>query len=182
MTRITKTVFATALTVGIAFAAVMDPNARLEKVKELFTQFGPDAFTLLNGQDIGGTGRGGSSGKGLSTGERADVATVVKSDDGNAFVFCVQDSKWRVYPPEPTKVGTNAMTATDSNGMPFVPTLIDALHKSPDRKAQVAYYVDTPGGKERRLATVWGSVNLLQRKNSTGTKFFCGTSIRAEKQ
>jgi len=182
MTKITKTLLATALTVGIAFAAVMDPNTRLEKVRDLFTQFGPDAFKLLNGQDLGGTGTSGESSKGLAPSQLGDIAAIIKSDDGNAFVFCVQDSKWKVYPPEPSKIGSNAMTATDSNGMPFVQTLVHALRNSPDRKAQVIYYVDTPGGKEKRIATVWGSRNLLQRKNNTGQKFFCGTSIRAEKQ
>jgi hypothetical protein len=182
MIKITKTLLATALTVAIAYAAVTDPTTRLEQVRDLFTQYGPDAFKLLNGQDLGGTGTGSGTGKGMTNSQLADVATIVKSDDGNAFVFCVQDSKWRVYPPEPTKVGKDAMTATDSYGMPFVETIIKALHNSPDRKAQVVYYVDTPGGKEKRIATAWGSINLLQRKNATGTKFFCGTSIRAEQQ
>lgn len=181
MIKITRTLLATALTAAIAYAT-MDPSTRLERVKELFTQYGPDTFKLLNGQDLGGTGRGSHSGKGMAASELADVATIVKSEDGNAYVFCVQDSKWRVYPPEPTKIGSDAMTATDSKGMPFVQTLIKALRNSSDGKAEVAYFVDTPGGKERRIATVWSSKNLLTRKNDTGSKFFCGTSIRAEQQ
>lgn len=181
MTKITKTLLATAFTVGVALAAVMDPNTRMEKVRELFTEYGADTFKILNGQDIGGTGSS-ESGKSHQVTERADIATIIKSDDGNAFVFCVQDSKWKVYPPEPTKIDTSAMTATDSNGMPFTETMINGIRKSPNGKAQVVYYVDTPGGKERRIATVWSSRNLLQRKNNTGSKFFCGTSIKAEKQ
>lgn len=182
MIKITRTLLATAFTIAIAYAAVTDPNARLGQVRDLFTKFGPDTFKLLNGQDLGGTGTGSQTGKGMTSSQLADVATIVKSDDGNAFVFCVQDSKWSVYPPEPTKIGSDAMTATDSYGMPFVETIIKALHNSPDRKAQIEYYVDTPGGKEKRIATAWGSKNLLTRKNDSGSKFFCGTSIRAERQ
>lgn len=178
--KITQAVLAAVLSVGMVVAAVMDPNMRMEKVRELFTQYGADTFKILNGQDIGGTGGDGHSGKGMSNAERADVSGVINSTDGNAFVFCVVDGKWSVYPPEPTKIGGNAMTATDSHGMPFVQTLITALRNSPSGKAHaIRYFVNTPGGMEERLATVWNSRNLLSRKNDTGKKFFCGTSIKA---
>lgn len=163
---------------AVVTAAVMDPNTRMEKVKELFTQYGADTFKVLNGQALGGT----ESEKGLSNMNQANIAVVVNSTDENAFVFCIQDGKWTVYPPEPSKIGTDAMTATDSHGMPFAQTLITALRTSPTGKAHaIRYYVNTPGGMEERLATVWNSRNLLSRKNNTGKKFFCGTSIVAKK-
>jgi hypothetical protein len=177
--KITQAALAIGLGMGVAIAAVMDPNTRMEKVKDLFTQYGDDTFKVLNGQGIGGVGST-ADGKGQQAGGYADVATVVNSADDNAFVFCVADSKWVVYPPDPSKIGTNAMTATDSHGMPFVDTLIKALRNSPSGKAHaIRYFVNTPGGLEERLATVWSSQNLLSRKNATGKKFFCGTSIKA---
>lgn len=178
--KITQAVLALVVTTGMVVAAIKNTDMRMEKVRELFTQYGADTFKILNGQDIGGTGADGHSGKGLATSERADISAVTNSRDGNAFVFCVVDGTWAVYPPEPTKVGTNAMTATDSHGMPFVQTLITALRNSPTGKAYgIRYSVDAPGGEEERLATVWSSENLLSRKNDTGKKFFCGTSIKA---
>ncbi|MDF3034387.1 MAG: hypothetical protein K0R76_1341 [Alphaproteobacteria bacterium] len=176
--KITQAALAIGLGMGVAIAAVMDPNTRMEKVKDLFTQYGDDTFKVLNGQGIGGVGST-ADGKGQQAGGYADIAMVVNSTDDNAFVFCVVDSKWAVYPPEPQKIGTNAMTATDSHGTPFVATLIDALKKSITGKAHaIRYFVNTPGGVEERLATVWSSKNLLTRKN-TGKKFFCGTSVKA---
>jgi hypothetical protein len=177
--KIAQAMLAMGLGVGLAIAAVMDPNTRMEKVKDLFTQYGDDTFKVLNGQGIGGVGST-ADGKGQQAGGYADVATVVNSTDDNAFVFCVVDSKWAVYPPEPNKIGKDAMTATDSHGTPFVSTLIKALQNSPDGKAyKIPYFVTTPGGLEERLATVWSSKNLLTRKNGTGKKFFCGTSVKA---
>lgn len=174
-----KTVFALLVGVGITTAAVMDPNTRMEKVRELFTQYGADTFKILNDLGVGGTGTS-EGGKSLQIEQRGDVANVIKSEDGNSFVFCVVDGKWAVYPPEPMKIGTNAMTATDSHGMPFVQTMISALRNSPTGKAHgVPYAVNTPGGIQHRYATVWNSRNLLSRKNDTGKKFFCGTSIKA---
>lgn len=165
---------AVTLTTGMIVAAVIDPNTRLEKVRDLFTKYGAETFKLLNGLEIGGT-----EGDGLTDLDRANISYVTKSPDPNAFVFCVREGKWAAYPPEPTKVNTNAMTATDSNNVPFVKTLVSAMGKSPDGKARITYYVKTPGGQEKREATVWSSRNLLTRKNNTGTKFFCGTSIRS---
>ena len=179
--KITQSLLIATLTVGVVAAAVMDPNTRMEKVKELFGQYGADTFKILNGQGLGGTGGDGHTGKGLASTEQGDIAEVINSTDDNAFIFCVVGGEWAVYPPEPTKVGTNALTATDSDGMPFVKTLIEALKKNHNTgKAHgISYSVDTPGGKERRIATVWSSRQLLSRKNYTGKKFFCGTSIRA---
>lgn len=180
--KTTQTAVALMFSAGMVLAAVMDPNTRMEKVRDLFTQYGTDTFKILNGQGIGGTGGEGNSGKGLTRANQADIDVVVNSTDDNAFVFCVQDGKWAVYPPEPTKVGTDAFTATDSHGMPFVETLITSIRNSPNGKAHaVRYYVNTPGGMEERLATVWSSRSLLTRKNDTGKKFFCGTSIKAAK-
>lgn len=178
--KITKTLFATVITVGIAFAAVMDPNARMEKVRELFTLYGADTYKVLNGQDIGGTGSSGGN-KSSQTNQRGDIANVIKSDDGNSFVFCVSDGKWAVYPPEPLKINTDAMTATDANGRPFVMTMIKALRAAPDGRAHhIRYDVLTPDGRiQQREATLWNSRNLLSRKNDTGRKFFCGTSVKA---
>jgi len=178
--KITKTLFVTVLTVGIAFAAVMDPNTRMQKVRELFTLFGPDTFKILNGQDIGGIGVSDST-KALQNNQRGDIASIIKSDDANSFVFCVADGKWVVYPPEPMKIGTDAMTATDANGRPFVMTMIKALRASSDGTAHhIRYDVTTPDGRiQQREATLWKSSNLLSRKNDTGRKFFCGTSVKA---
>jgi hypothetical protein len=174
--KIAQTAIAFVFGAAVVTAAVMDPHARMERVRDLFTQFGVDTFKILNGQELGGT----NAAKGLSNDSRADIAIVVNSTDDNAFVFCVQDGKWAVYPPEPSKIGTNAMTATDSHGMPFVETLITSLRASSTGRAHaIRYYVNTPGGMEERLATVWNSRNLLSRKNDTGKKFFCGTSIKA---
>ncbi|MBM3632260.1 MAG: hypothetical protein FJX03_00935 [Alphaproteobacteria bacterium] len=178
--KIVKAVCATVLTVSIAFAAVMDPNTRMEKVRDLFTLYGADTFKILNGQDIGGTGNTDSS-KGLQVNQRADIATVIKSSDDNTFVGCVVDGTWAVYPPEPMKIGKDAMTATDANGRPFVNMLIQALRKAPYGKAHhIRYDVTTPDGRiQKREATAWNSRNLLSRKNDTGRKFFCFTSVQA---
>ena len=176
----TRTLLAAVLGVGITFAAPMDPNTRMEKVKEIFTKYGADAFKILNGQGIGGSG-GGESGKGRQEGLIPDASAVVYAEDGNSFVFCVADGKWVVYPPEPLKLGTSAMTATDAMGKPFVSTMIKALRNTDDGKAhRVHYTVQTPDGRTQdREATVWSSKNLLSRKNDTGQKFFCGVSVRA---
>lgn len=178
---IPQTLLALALGIGVVGAAVMDPNTRMEKVKELFTQYGADTFKILNGQDIGGTGVSSEGGKGTQVSERADIATVIKSKDSNAFIFCVSEGKWAVYPPDPMKIGTDAMTATDANGRPFVETMIAALRNSPDGKAHhVRYDVSTPDGRlQQREATLWSSKALLSRKNDTGKKFFCGVSVKA---
>jgi hypothetical protein len=178
--KITQSLLIATFAAGIV-SALIDPDTRMEKVRELFTQYGADTFKLLNGQDLGGTGGDGHTGKGLATTERADIEELISSTDGNAFIFCVVEGKWAAYPPEPTKVGTDAMTATDSKGMPFVQTLIAALRKNHNigKAHGISYYVDTPGGMEHRIATVWSSGQLLSRKNDTGKKFFCGTSVRA---
>jgi hypothetical protein len=167
------------LGMGITYAAPMDPNTRMEKIKEIFTKYGADSFKILNGQGIGGTG--GDSGKGAQESLLGDIATVVNADDGNSFIFCVADGKWVVYPPEPMKLGTSAMTATDASGMPFVNTMIKALRNTTDGKARrVPYSVQTPDGRsQEREATIWSSKNLLSRRNDTGQKFFCGVSVKA---
>jgi hypothetical protein len=165
---------------GITYTAPMDPNTRMEKVKEIFTKYGADAFKILNGQGIGGTG--GESGKGRQEGLLGDIATVVNAEDGNSFIFCVSDGKWVVYPPEPMKVGTDAMTATDAMNRPFVDMMIKALrsHKDNGKAPRIPYAVKTPDGRiQEREATVWNSRNLLSRKNDTGQKFFCGVSVKA---
>jgi len=176
--KIAQTFFIVMLGIGSVWAEFMDPHTRMEKIKDLFTQYGVDTFKLLNGQDIGGTAR---HTKGLATSERGDIASVVKPNDGQSFIFCVADSKWVVYPPEPMKVGTNAMTATDANGRPFVETMIAALRNSLSGKAyHIRYDVVTPDGRlQAREATVWNSKQLLNRENDTGQKFFCGTSVKA---
>lgn len=180
--RITQTLLTVVLGTSLVLAATMAPNTRMEKVRDLFTKYGADTFKILNGQDQGGTGSS-ESGKALQLTNRADIDTVIKPTDGNAFVFCIVDGKWAVYPPEPTKVGNSAMTATDSDGKHFAQMLITALRTSSTGKAEsITYHVDSPGGKEKRLATVWNSRNLLSRKNDTGKKFFCGTSIKANDQ
>lgn len=179
-TKVAQSLLTIFLGAGIAVASVMAPEMRMEKVKEMFTQYGADTFKILNGQGLGGTGGDGNMGKGLTSTARADIAEIIHSTDQNAFVFCIEDGKWAVYPPEPTKVGTSAMTATDSRGMPFAETLIKALQNNREtgKAHDIEYYVDTPGGPEKRIATVWSSKALLNRKNDTGKKFFCGTSIR----
>jgi len=147
---ITKTLFATVLTVGIVFAAVMDPNTRMEKVRDLFTEFGADTFKVLNGQDIGGTGASDSN-KSQQNNSRSNIASVIKADDGNSFVFCVSDGKWAVYPPEPMKIGADAMTATDANGRPFTMTMIKALRASTDGKVHhIRYDVTTPASNREK--------------------------------
>ena len=163
----------------ITYAAPMDPNTRMEKIKEIFTKYGADSFKILNGQGIGGTG--GENGKGAQQSLLGDIATVVNAEDGNSFIFCVADGKWVVYPPEPMKLGTSAMTATDASGKPFVATMIKALRTTDDGKAhRIPYTVQTPDGRaQEREATVWSSKNLLSRKNNTGQKFFCGVSVKA---
>jgi len=178
---ISRGLLAVVVCAGVAVAAVMDPNTRMEKVRDLFTEYGPDAFKLLQGLDLGGTGTS-DSGKGAQVTNRGDIAEVAKSEDGNSFVFCVVDGKWAVYPPEPMKVGSDAMTATDANGRPFVATMITALRNSPTpgRAHHVRYDVLTPDGRvQAREATLWKSSELLMRKNNTGKKFFCGTSVKA---
>lgn len=177
---VARTLLAIILGTGITFATPMDPNTRMEKIKEIFTKYGADSFKILNGQGIGGTG-GGESGKGRQEGLLGDIATVVNAEDGNSFIFCVADGKWVVYPPEPMKLGTSAMTATDAMGRPFVNLMIKALRNTDDGKAhRVHYTVQTPDGRAQdREATVWSSKNLLSRKNNTGQKFFCGVSVRA---
>ena len=167
------------LGMGITYAAPMDPNTRMEKIKEIFTKYGADSFKILNGQGIGGTG--GENGKGAQQSLLGDIATVVNAEDGNSFIFCVADGKWVVYPPEPMKLGTSAMTATDASGKPFVATMIEALRATDDGKAhRIPYTVQTPDGRaQEREATVWSSKNLLSRKNNTGQKFFCGVSVKA---
>jgi hypothetical protein len=167
------------LGMGITYAGTMDPNTRMEKIKEIFTKYSADSFKILNGQGIGGTG--GDSGKGGQQSLLGDIATVVNAEDGNSFIFCVADGKWVVYPPEPMKLGTSAMTATDASGKPFVATMIKALRNTDDGKAhRVPYTVQTPDGRaQEREATVWSSKNLLSRKNDTGQKFFCGVSVKA---
>lgn len=62
--KITQSLLIATLTVGVVAAAVMDPNTRMEKVKELFGQYGADTFKILNGQGLGGTGGDGHTGKG----------------------------------------------------------------------------------------------------------------------
>lgn len=179
--RITaRALLAIVLGVGITHGAAMDPNTRMEKIKDIFTKYGADSFKILNGQGIGGSG-GGESGKGRQEGLLGDIATVVNAEDGNSFIFCVADGKWMVYPPEPMKLGKSAMTATDATGRPFVATMIKALRSSEDGKAhRVHYSVKTPDGRSQdREATVWNSKNLLTRKNDTGQKFFCGVSVKA---
>lgn len=177
----TRALLAIVLGVGITFAMPMDPHARMEKIREIFTQYGADSFKILNDQGIGGTGTAADSGKGTQTTERADIASIVNAEDGNSFVFCVADGKWVVYPPEPMKLGTSAMTATDAMGRPFVATMIKALRSTDDGKAhRVHYTVQTPDGRSQdREATIWSSKNLLSRKNNTGQKFFCGVSVKA---
>ena len=178
--KIALALFTTALGVGFVTAAPLDPNTRLEKVKELFAQYGADTFKILNGLDIGGTSNAGSGSGPIAS--RADIAAVIKSDDGNAFIFCVEDGKWAVYPPEPMKIGTNAMTARDASNRPFVQMLIDALTRSDTGKAHhIRYDVTTPDGRiQQREATVWKSSEFFyNRKNNTGKKFFCGTSVKA---
>lgn len=177
--KIALTLFTTTLGMGFVAAAPLDPTTRLEKVKELFAQYGADTFKILNGLDIGGTSNAGSGSGPIAS--RADIAAVIKSDDGNAFIFCVEDGKWAVYPPEPMKIGTSAMTATDANGRPFVETMIKALRTSEGGKAHhIRYDVTTPDGRiQQREATVWKSSHFLSRKNNTGKKFFCGTSVKA---
>lgn len=169
------------LAMGVTYAASLDPNTRMEKIKEIFTKYSADTFKILNGQGIGGTGAAGENGKGAQQGLLGDIATVVNSEDGNSFIFCVADGKWVVYPPEPMKLGTSAMTATDAMGKPFVATMIKALRNTEDGKAhRVPYTVQTPDGRaQEREATVWSSKNLLSRKNDTGQKFFCGVSVKA---
>jgi len=176
--KILQSLLPIALGAGVAVASVMAPEMRMEKVKELFGQYGTDTFKILNGQGLGGTGGDGHTGKGLASTEQANIAEVINSTDENAFVFCIEDGNWVVYPPEPTKVGTSAMTATDSDGMPFAETLINALKESTIGKVDnIEYSVKTAGGTEKRIATVWSSKALLGRPN-TGKKFFCGTSIK----
>lgn len=178
--NISKVLFGLALSVSVASTAfALTIEQRMEKVKDVFTNYGADAFKVLNGQDIGGAGT--KEGKGNPVSMQADIGMAVNDPDRDAFVFCVEEGKWAVYPIQPDKVGTNAMTATDANGVPFVNKLITALRNSSDRKAsRIAYTVATPDGrKQEREATVWGSSALLNRKNATGKKFFCGTSVKA---
>jgi|GEM_PF-1768604 len=176
-----RILLAITLSVGITYATPMDPNTRMGKVKEIFTKYGADSFKILNGQGVGGTGIASESGKGNLEGLQGDIATVINAEDGNSFIFCVADGKWVVYPPEPMKLGTSAMTATDAMGKPFVDTMIKALRGTEDGKAhRVPYVVQTPDGRtQEREATVWSSKNLLSRKNNTGQKFFCGVSVKA---
>jgi len=178
--KITQSLLPLVFGTGIAVASVMAPEMRMEKVKELFGQYGTDTFKILNGQGLGGTGGDGHTGKGLATTQRADIAEVINSTDDNAFVFCIEQGNWVVYPPEPTKIGTSALTATDSRNMPFVDTMIAALRENREtgKASGIEYYVDTAGGPELRIATVWSSKALLGRPNDTGKKFFCGTSIK----
>ena len=175
---ILQAIAVSALTIGCVLAA-LDPATRMEKISELFSQYGTDTFKILNGQDFGGVGDS-ESGKGTQTSERADIATIINSTDGDAFVFCVADSKWVVYPPDPMKLGTDAMTMVDATGKPFVPMMIQALRNSPDGIARhVPYTAQTPDGRlEKREAIVVNSRVLLKRKNKTGQKFFCGTSVK----
>lgn len=177
---ISKAVLTLVVSIGVVGAAVMDPNTRMEKVRDLFTQYGANTFNILNDLGEGGTGTA-HSGKSLQINQRGDVAMVTKSEDGNSFVFCVRDGKWAVYPPDPMKIGTDAMTATDANGRPFVRTMISAIRSAPDGKAHhVRYDVLTPDGRlQQREATLWRSSQLLKRKNDTGSKFFCGVSVNA---
>jgi hypothetical protein len=185
--KLFQTILGVVVSTGLVYAATMDPNTRMEKVKGLFTQYGADTFKILNGEDLGGTGTS-ESGKSQQLSNRADIENVIAPNDGNSFVFCVSDGKWAVYPPEPMKIGADAMTATvttqgkrgKQSETEFVPLLISALRDSAGAgKAQVNYSIRTPGGLEKRVATVWNSRNLLSRKNDTGKKFFCGTSIKA---
>lgn len=170
-----KTVFATLVGVGAALAT-LDPDTRMEKVRELFTQYGPDTFKVLNGQDIGGAGTG-EGGKGHQVGERGDISLVTSSADG--FVFCVSEGKWAVYPPDLSKIGADAMTIKDADGKPFIPTMIEALRKSEGTgKAKVKYTALTPDGqKEHRVATIWNKWKL-HPENKQGKRFFCGVSTR----
>jgi len=89
----------------------------MEKVRDLFTEFGADTFKVLNGQDIGGTGASDSN-KSQQNNSRSNIASVIKADDGNSFVFCVSDGKWAVYPPEPMK---NWGRCDDSNRCQWSP-------------------------------------------------------------
>jgi hypothetical protein len=164
--------------IGLAIAGSLDPQTRLERASELFTKNGPDTFKLLNGQDIGGSGFA-QSGKVAEPGEASDVATIINSDDPNAFLFCVRNGQWAAYPPLPAKVGTSAMTTTDADGRPFVQPIIDALRASPNGKAEVRYTTTTADGqRESRIVYAWGSRHLLKRKNDTRAKFFCATSAK----
>ena len=178
-----RALLAIALSVGITYATPMDPNTRMKKIKGIFTQYGVDAFKVLNGQGVGGTGLASEGGKGTHEGLEGDIATVINAEDGNSFIFCVADGKWVVYPPEPLKLGTNAMTATDAMGKPFVETMIKALRNTTDDKAhRIPYVVQTPDGRtQEREATVWGSKSLLSPANyaTKKTKFFCGVSVKA---
>src|SRR5476649_1135417 len=101
MTRkmITRTLMASVVCIGVAFAA-LNPNDTMQKVSGLFSLYSTDTFKILNGQDLGGTGSG-THGKALAPSQRADIAAIVDSADGDTFLFCVQDSKWTVYQPEP---------------------------------------------------------------------------------
>jgi hypothetical protein len=172
-----KTLFCVVLGIGIVSAAIMDPQTRMEKIADLFSNHNPqEVFMLLNGQDIGGTG-GAEAGKGTQRAVRSDIASVIHSEDRNAFVFCVANGKWAVYQPDPLKIGKDAMTMTDADGKPFVASQIAAMQKSSNGKAVVPYTDLTPDGvKENREAIIWSSKTLLSRKNDTGQKFYCGTS------
>jgi len=59
--------------------------------------------------------------------------------------------------------------------------MIKALRASTDGKVHhIRYDVTTPDGRiQQREATLWNSRSLLSRKNDTGRKFFCGTSVKA---
>lgn len=177
---ITRALIASALCIGVVVAASIDPDARLAGVRDLFTKYGADTFKILNEQGIGGTSTSEGSGKG-SVVQAGDISSIINSTDGHAFVGCVQDGKWAVYPPEPMKIGTDAMTMTDDTGKPFVSSIITALRAAPDGKAhRVPYTLKTPDGQiEKREVTAWNSRNLLSRKNDTGKKFFCFTSVKA---
>lgn len=181
-----KTLLPIFLGVSIISAVVMDPNTRMQKIRDIFTKYPADAFQILNGHDFGGTG-GSEETKVSQQSQRSEIAAVIHSEDPNSFLFCVCNSKWAVYQPDPMKVDTDAMTMTDADGKPFVATQIEAIKRLPNGqarsggKATVRYTALTPDGrKEQREAIIWNSENLLSRKNATGEKFYCGTSIKVD--
>ena len=164
-----------------------EAKTRMDGMAEIFAKQGLNAFGILNGVSRGGSGSEINS-KGSGT-DNIENAAVLKSSDPHAELFCVQDNKWAVKQSRPLDVNQDAVaTWTDANGKQVVPSMIAALRQSPNGIATVEYSTSVDGVKdphtgqniqEKRIALIYSSKALLKKSNTTGKKFFCGTTFSA---
>lgn len=186
-TKLKIALASTVISVGAAFGAFEqnadDAKTRMDNISKMMKEVGITAFSLFNG-----TGEEAGLSKHKTTTEALNYATALKSNDPDAFVICVQDGKYVVNTADQSKIGKDALNGpdawTDAKGNNLATKCISAQrnangYPTVDYALKVNGVQDSNGQplmEERRLL-VAHSQDLLGKKNTTGTKFFCATSF-----